>query len=290
MPDQQQRRPANIGLMDHMPTNADGPSALYAYGNSGYTGNPYIDAAFGPSTEAGFGMFRGGGRDPNTGLTGAADIMYGDFYNGRRSDGTIGMGARAGMFNGSAGYENHGVLANANMGLLTAEADAHVGPNDAGFAVGADIISGGIEVGTRNANSSTDSTVGISGSIGSPGASAHLLYGDADGDGYREYGFDMSGMFGLGFGIKMTTEDPLRTAMGPIGSLVPQNINLTEQAGNAAVTAGNAIADGASWAGEQIGNGASWAGDQISSGASWAGDKLSSAGSAISSGWNSLWD
>ncbi|MCA9495113.1 MAG: hypothetical protein KC621_34530 [Myxococcales bacterium] len=187
---------------------------------------------------------------------GSIAAMKGDAFIGTSRDGkTNGAEARftGASMTGRIGRETDPAMLSATGTML--EAGARAKADDSTATIGANAtlaeIAGYGQVSSLG-NSSHDSVVGLGGSLGiSAGANWSTHYGDADGDGYREYGFT-AGLKALG-GLELTykSEDPL----GDVARAVP----------------------GASWL---LGD------TNVTHG---VGNAISDAGSAISGAWNSLW-
>ncbi|MBD2000128.1 hypothetical protein H6G00_26550 [Leptolyngbya sp. FACHB-541] len=128
------------------------------------------------------------------------------------------------------------------LGLGTATAEASAG-ND-GFSFGATAVAAEVAIteGTSSAEIDTDETIrrGLSYGVG---AAVRGHWGDADSDGFREYGFGGDYAF---FSLDAKTEDPLRAVLsggingslsgGINGSLISDavlpEVNLTESVAN----------------------------------------------------------
>ncbi len=251
------------------------------------------------SANANFGGWRDAGGDTNVGF--GADAQVAKFG--------IAPGGPLGNF----GFD---------VGALDASANASFNKNTAGIGAQANLIEGSVSHGTSDRNSADDRFIRLGGSVG-VGAAGRVHYGDADGDGRREYGFGFDAgpvsfdyktenpigdlltmplmgtnvlMNGLGLGryapgsmvqrgVEGAWDWATNGGPGRAMSAVGNGLSTVGRGiGNAASAVGSGIVNGASAVGRGIGNAASTVGSGIVNGASAVGRGIGNAASAVGSG------
>ncbi len=231
------------------------------------------------SANANFGGWRDAGGDTNVGF--GADAQVAKFG--------IAPGGPLGNF----GFD---------VGALDASANASFNKNTAGIGAQANLIEGSVSHGTSDRNSADDRFIRLGGSVG-VGAAGRVHYGDADGDGRREYGFGFDAG-PVSFDYK--TENPIGDllTMPLMGTNVLMNglgLGLGRYAPGSMVQRGvegawdwatnggpgramSAVGNGLSTVGRGIGNAASAVGSGIVNGASAVGRGIGNAASTVGSG------
>ncbi|MBL8631843.1 MAG: hypothetical protein JNM40_01375 [Myxococcales bacterium] len=254
------------------------------------------------SANANFGGWRDAGGETNVGF--GADAQVAKFG--------IAPGGPLGNF----GFD---------VGALDASANASFNSSTAGIGAQANLIEGSVSHGTSDRNSADDRFIRLGGSVG-VGAAGRVHYGDADGDGRREYGFGFDAG-PLSFDYK--TENPIgdlltmpmmgtNALMSGIGlgryapgSMVQRGVegawdwathggpgralsavgrgigNAAQSVGNGLSTVGRGIGNVASTVGNGIVNGASAVGRGISNAASTVGTGIANGASAVGRGISS---
>lgn len=197
---------------------------------------------------------------PKTVEAGAA-LMNAEWENGASIDAFY-ANAEAGFGNGTYGAAGEVGMFEMNspqdfpigggFGFLQAEAAALINDERASFGATADAANAHARLGSISADSNTDSQFLLGAGAG-VGASGSLLYGDSDNDGYREFGFEVSGALGIEGTLGYKSEDPIRDLMGVSGMFLPADYNVTHDMWERGVGLAEGIGEGwqnfSDWAG-----------------------------------------
>jgi hypothetical protein len=225
----------------------------YAYGDASERTRPNGAPLW---SNGGFGLQSGliGSED---GLHASSDLLSANFVDGARQedDGSWtygqGLGGKVAGVNVGYGERGQGNFLDFQADALGADAQAYLNPEN-GANVGATAywaqaaLTGG-NIGTGAADS--EGRIGLAAGVGAAG---RLHWGDADGDGNREYGFGAD-IGPLTFDVR--SEDPVADfipGMGLVRDLTGSE-NLTNSIGSGLASAGRGIANGASAAASWIG-------------------------------------